>query len=117
MNVIIILLAIITLGLPGWFARRAMERHRRKKMSDNAYSTALTLWNFARVIKDQLDEVSRGRAEVIDFTNISVPAGTGYNVCLELAAYGFRIHAVPERYGRTGRLSLYVDNGLTVLAW
>jgi hypothetical protein len=86
-------------------------------MGDNAYDTALTLWNFARVIKDHLDEISRGRAEVIDFTNISVPAGTGYNVCLELAAYGFRIHAVPERYDRTGRLSLYVDNALTVRAW
>jgi hypothetical protein len=86
-------------------------------MSDNAYNTALTLWNFARVIKDQLDEVGRGRAEVIDFTNISVPAGTGYNVCLELAGYGFRLHAVPERYDRTGRISLYVDNALTVRAW
>jgi hypothetical protein len=86
-------------------------------MSDNAYNTALTLWNFARVIKDQLDEVGRGKADVIDFTNISVPAGTGYNVCLELAGYGFRLHAVPERYDRTGRVSLYVDNALTVRAW
>src|SRR5262249_29025273 len=97
-------------------AERAEKRRGMKKMSDNAYNTALTVWNFARLIKDQIDNVSRGRAEVIDFTNISVPAGTGYNVCLELAGYGFRIHAVPERYDRTGRISLYVDNALTVRA-
>src|SRR5215469_8721505 len=111
------LLSIISLSWLGWFARRELDRRRSKRMSDNAYNTALTLWNFARVIKDQLDEVGRGGAEVIDFTKISVPAGTGYNVCLELAGYGFRIHAVPERYDRTGRISLYVDNALTVRAW
>jgi hypothetical protein len=116
-TIIIVLLAIILLGWLGWFGRREVERRRQKRMGDNAYNTALTLWNFARIIKDQLDAVSRGRAEVIDFTNISVPAGTGYNVCLELAAYGFRIHAVPDRYDRTGRISLYIDNGLTVRAW
>src|SRR5262249_24222137 len=98
-------------------AERAEKRRGMKKMSDNAYNTALTVWNFARLIKDQIDNVSRGRAEVIDFTNISVPTGTGYNVCLELAGYGFRIHAVPEKYDRTGRVSLYVDNALTVRAW
>jgi hypothetical protein len=111
------LLSIILIGWLGWFGRRYLERRRAKRMSDNAYNTALTLWNFARVIKDQLDEVGRGKAEVIDFTKISVPAGTGYNVCLELAGYGFRLHAVPERYARTGRVSLYVDDALTVRAW
>ncbi|HKF54658.1 MAG TPA: hypothetical protein VKJ45_04410 [Blastocatellia bacterium] len=115
--IVVALLSIISLSWLGWFARRELDRRRSKRMSDNAYNTALTLWNFARVIKDQLDEVGRGRAEVIDFTNISVPAGTGYNVCLELAGYGFRLHAVPERYDRTGRISLYVDNALTVRAW
>jgi hypothetical protein len=115
--IVVALVSIISLSWLGWFARRELERRRLKRMSDNAYNTALTLWNFARVIKDQLDEVGRGRAEVIDFTNISVPAGTGYNVCLELAGYGFRLHAVPERYDRTGRISLYVDNALTVRAW
>jgi hypothetical protein len=111
------LVSIILLGWLGWFGRRYLERRRAKRMSDNAYNTALTLWNFARVIKDQLDEVGRGKVDVIDFTKISVPAGTGYNVCLELAAYGFRLHAVPERYDRTGKISLYVDNALTVRAW
>src|SRR5215469_2273108 len=115
--IVVALLSIISLSWLGWFARRELERRRSKRMSDNAYNTALTLWNFARVIKDQLDEVGRGGAEVIDFTNISVPAGTGYNVCLELAGYGFRLHAVPERYDRTGRISLYVDNALSVRAW
>src|SRR5215813_8299334 len=117
MYIIITILALIALGWLSWFGRRELERRRRKRMSDNAYNTALTLWNFARVVKDHLDEISRGRAEVIDFTNISVPTGTGYNVCLELAGYGFRIHAVPEKYDRTGRVSLYVDNALTVRAW
>jgi len=115
--IVVALVSIISLSWLGWFARSALERRRAKRMSDNAYNTALTLWNFARVIKDQLDDVGRGRAEVIDFTNISVPAGTGYNVCLELAGYGFRLHAVPERYDRTGRISLYVDDALTVRAW
>src|SRR5215469_8139851 len=114
--ILIILVGIIGLGWLSWFGRRELERRRCKRMSDNAYNTALTLWNFARVVKDHLDEISRGRADVIDFTNISVPAGTGYNVCLELAGYGFRIHAVPEKYDRTGRVSLYVDNALTVRA-
>jgi hypothetical protein len=117
MTIIIVLLAIIFLGALGWFGTKELERRRKKRMSDNAYNTALTLWNFARVIKDHLDEISRGRAEVIDFKNISVPAGTGYNVSLELVAHGFRLHAVPERYDRTGRLSLYIDNALTVRAW
>ena len=117
MYIIITILALIALGWLSWLGRRELERRRRKRMSDNAYNTALTLWNFARVVKDHLDEISRGRSEVIDFTNISVPTGTGYNVCLELAGYGFRIHAVPEKYDRTGRVSLYVDNALTVRAW
>jgi len=115
--IIITLVGVVLVAWAAWFGQRALKRRRLKKMSDNAYNTALTLWNFARLIKDQIDNVSRGRAEVIDFTNISVPAGTGYNVCLELAGYGFRIHAVPEKYDRTGRVSLYVDNALTVRAW
>src|SRR5215470_9037338 len=109
-TLILLILAIALLAWLGWAGTKALEQRRRKRMSDNAYSTALTLWNFARIIKDQLDEISRGRASVIDFTNISVPAGTGYNICLELAAYGFRLHAVPEKYARTGRISLYVDD-------
>jgi len=115
--IIIALLVISSAYVLAFYGRRALERRRLKRMSDNTYDTALTLWNFARIIKDQLDNVSRGRAEVIDFTEISVPAGTGYNVSLELAAYGFRMYAVPERYQITGRLSLYVDNSLTVRAW
>lgn len=95
--------------------KRALER-RNRRMSQNEYRTAETIWHFARSVKAHIDDmISRG-VEVLDFRMILVPSSVGYKISLELSGLRFRIYAVPEKYNRTGRLSFYVDNTLTVRA-
>ncbi|MGH9760633.1 MAG: hypothetical protein ACREDR_38530 [Blastocatellia bacterium] len=96
--------------------RRYLQAIRLKRMCDNEYNTAVALWNFARIVKGHIDELNRGRAEVIDFTKIKIPHGAGYKISLELSGFGFRVYAIPDRYNRTGKLSLFVDRSLTVRA-
>jgi hypothetical protein len=95
--------------------KRALER-RNERMRQNEYRTAETLWHFARSIKAHTDEMINRGVQVLDFSKILVPSGIGYKISLELSGPRFRIYAVPERYNRTGCLSFYVDNTLTVRA-
>jgi hypothetical protein len=116
MAVILIILAaavLITLGLYGF---RFYQDRLEQRMSKNEYNTAVMLWEFARRIKGEIDQAMRGSKGVLDFTNITVPSSDGYKVSLELIGAYFRVHAVPARYAKTGRLSFVADTTLTVRA-
>ena len=116
MTVILIIIAaaaLFTLGLYGFrYYRDRLER----RMAENEYNTAVRLWEFAKLIKAEIDRAMRGSKGVLDFTNITIPSSAGYKVSLELIGAYFRVHAVPVRYTKTGRLSLVADTTLTVRA-
>lgn len=98
------------------FLYKRILQMREQRMLDNEYHTAVTMWDFARFVKGQTDEMVRSRTEVLDFTHITVPHGIGYKISLELCGPHFRVVGTPERYTKTGRLSFYTDNTLTVRA-
>jgi hypothetical protein len=58
----------------------------------------------------------RQRIDVLDFKKIAVPHSQGYRVLIELIGFSFRICAVPDKYGRGGRLSFFIDSSLTLRA-
>jgi hypothetical protein len=116
MAIILIILAaavIITVGLYGY---RFYQERLEQRMADNEYNTAVTLWEFAKQIKGEIDRAVRSGEGVLSFANITVPSSTGYKVSLELMGAYFRVHAVPMRYAKTGRLSFVADTTLTVRA-
>jgi hypothetical protein len=116
MAIIYLLLALIALAAIGFYVHKRMGEIRERRIKENEYNTAVTLWTFARDMKVQLDEVIRGGTGVISFNNIRVPHGPGYKLTLELAGFDFRIHGLPERLNRSGRLSFYIDKSLTLRA-
>lgn len=116
MAIILIILAtavVITVGLYGY---RFYQERLEQRMGDNEYNTAVTLWEFAKQIKGEIDRAMRSGAGILNFANITVPSSTGYKVSLELMGAYFRVNAVPLRYARTGRLSFVADTTLTVRA-
>jgi hypothetical protein len=116
MTVILVVLAIVVLVVVAILAQRELAHRRELRIRDNEYNTAVTLWNFALIVKQRLDEMAKAQLEVLDFNNLAIPHGSGYRLSLELTGYGFVVYAVPDRYDRTGRLSFYVDRTLTVRA-
>ena len=116
MAIILIILAAAALITVGLYGFRFYQERLERRMSDNEYNTAVTLWEFARRIKGEIDQAMRASKGVLDFTNISVPSSDGYKLSLELMGAYFRVHAVPSRYARTGRLSFVADTTLTVRA-
>ncbi|HZM86500.1 MAG TPA: hypothetical protein VFF31_08075 [Blastocatellia bacterium] len=116
MAIVLVILAAVFVGVLGVHGYKQFKLRQQQKISDNEYNVALTLWEFARVVKDQIDDAVRQGTAVLDFTKITVPHSQGYQVSLELIGAYFRIYAVPSRYGRTGRLSFLTDNTLSVRA-
>jgi hypothetical protein len=116
MAVVLVILASIFVIALGLHAYKQLMQRRHQRMVENEYNAAVTLWNYGRLVKSQLDETVRQHKSVIDFYKITVPHSPGYRVVLELSGYRFRVYAVPERYYRTGRLSFYLDNEVTVRA-
>jgi hypothetical protein len=116
MEIILVILALVFIAALGLHAYKRLRHKREERMGENEYSAAVTLWNYGRTVKSQIEETMRQRTGVIDFYKITVPHSPGYRVSLELAGYRFRIYAVPERYNRTGRLSFYIDDRITVRA-
>jgi hypothetical protein len=100
-----------------FYVYRRMQEMRERRIYRNEYRTAVTIWDFARAVKGNTDEMIRQRTEVLDFTKIMIPHGVGYRISLELTAPQFRIYGIPDRYNKTGRLSFYADNTLTVRAY
>ncbi|MEK6302541.1 MAG: hypothetical protein AABO41_17660 [Acidobacteriota bacterium] len=116
MVIILIILAgvfVCSLGLHGY---KQLQIRRGKRMSQNEYNTAVTLWEYARLVREQIDGAVHQGKGVLDFTTITVPHSQGYRVSLELIGTYFRVYAVPNKYNRTGKLSFVTDTTLDVRA-
>jgi hypothetical protein len=116
MAIVLVILACVFVIALGLHAYRQIQQMRHQRMVENEYNAAVTLWNYGRLIRSQIDDLVRQRSGVIDFYKINVPHSPGYRMVLELTGYHFRVYAVPERYHRTGRLSFFTDNKVTVRA-
>ena len=116
MAIVLVILACVFVSALGLHAYKRIRQMQHQRMVDNEYNAAVTLWNYGRLLKSQIEETLRHRTGVIDFYKIAVPHSPGYRMLLELTGYRFRVYAVPEKYHRTGRLSFYTDNEVTVRA-
>ncbi|HYP26884.1 MAG TPA: hypothetical protein VE262_09210 [Blastocatellia bacterium] len=114
MVIILIALSVIFIAAIAFHAHKRVLQMREKRMADNEYNTAVTLWKYSTVLRTELDQALRKSQGVLDYRKITVPHSQGYRVSLELEGYSFRVNGVPEQYNRTGRLSFYVDDSLTV---
>ncbi len=116
MSVILITLTAVFIVAIALHLYKRNKEAQAVKMADNEYNIAITLWNYARLIKGQIEEAVLRGSGVIDFSKIAVPHSQGYKVSLELIGNTFRVYAVPVKYSKTGRLSFYTDQTLTVRA-
>ena len=114
MTVILIILAAVGAGAAGLYIHRLVKDRRERRMSNNEYTAAVTSWEFAKLVKAEIELALRQSNSVLDFTRITIPSSAGYRLSLELIGAYFRVHAVPDRYARTGRLSFVTDTTLTV---
>jgi len=116
MAIVLVILASVFVGVLGVHAYKQFKVRQLRRMRENEYNTAVTLWEYARLVKDKIDaSISQGSG-VLDFTNITVPHSQGYKISLELIGAYFRIYAVPVTYNGTGTLSFLTDNTLSVRA-
>jgi hypothetical protein len=116
MVIVLIILAAIFLGVLGAHAYKQYKIREQQRITENEYNVAVTIWEYARVVKQQVDSATRLGTGVLDFSKMTVPHSQGYRISLELIGGYFRIYAVPSRYNRTGRLSFLTDNTLSVRA-
>ena len=116
MTIVLLILAAIFVGVLGLHGYKQFKIRQQRRIDENEYNTAVTLWEFARALKHQLDVAIQNSNGVLDFTGITVPHGQGYTISLELIGTYFRVYAVPARYNKTGRLSFLTDNTLSVRA-
>lgn len=107
------LIFVCALGLHGY---KQLQMRRARRMSQNEYDTAVKLWEYARLVRQQINDAIHQGKGVLDFTAITVPHSQGYRVSLELIGTYFRVYAVPNKYNRTGRLSFVTDTTLSVRA-
>jgi hypothetical protein len=116
MAIALVILAAVFVAVLAVHRYKQFKLEQQRRMKDNEYNVALTLWEFGRIVKEELDGAIRRSTGVLDFTRITVPHAQGYQISLELMGAYFRIYAVPKRYNRTGRLSFLTDNSLSVKA-
>ena len=116
MAIVLVILAAVFVGVLGVHSYKQYKLRQERRMTENEYNVAVTLWEYARLVKDRIDTAIRQGTGVLDFTMITVPHSQGYEISLELIGAYFRIYAVPSRYNRTGRLSFLTDNTLSVRA-
>src|SRR5215208_2178141 len=102
---ILIILAAVFIGALGLHAYKQYRIRQQERMNQNEYDVALTIWEYARAVKAQIDDAIQQGTGVIDFTKITVPHSQGYRVSLELIGSYFRVYAIPDRHAKTGRLS------------
>ena len=116
MGIVLVILAAVFVGVLAVHGYKQFKIRQQRQISENEYNAAVTLWEFAGVVKAEIDGAIRQSAGVLQFTNITVPHAQGYDISLELIGAYFRIYAVPIRYNRTGKLSFLTDNTLSVRA-
>src|SRR5260370_40007139 len=116
MTTILITVAAIFIAALALHLYKQMNLRTEGRQRENEYNAAVLLWTYAREVRGQIDQATRRGAGVLDFTNLSVPHSQGYNVSIELTGARFRVYAAPIRHGRSGKLSFFTDNSLTVRA-
>jgi hypothetical protein len=116
MLIVLIILAAVFLAVLGVNAYKQWKIRLGQRMHENEYNVAVTVWEYARIVKDQVDQSVRVGKGVLDFTGLTVPHSRGYSLSLEMIGPYFRVYAVPERYNRTGKLSFLTDSSLSVRA-
>ena len=114
--IILVILATVFVGALAMHAFRQYKLRLRQRMSDNEYNVAVRIWEYACVVDEQIHHAIRKGKGVLDFARITIPTSEGYHLSLELIGTYFRVHAVPNKYNKTGRLSFLTDNTLTVRA-
>jgi hypothetical protein len=86
--VLIVLSAVFILAL-GMRIYKRVEQRRQERIRENEYNAAVTLWNFARDLKAQIDDALRQGGGLLDFKKITIPHSQGYRMSLELSGYSF----------------------------
>jgi hypothetical protein len=116
MAILLVILAAIFVGALGLHGYRQYKVRQERRINENEYKVAVTIWEFASRIKSQIEDAIRKGEGVLDFTNITIPSSQGYKLTFELIGTYFRIYAVPLKHASTGCLSFLTDNTLTVRA-
>jgi len=116
MVIVLIILSAIFVGVLGAHAYKQFKIRELQRIGENEYNVAVTLWEYARLVKQHVDSATRLGTGVLDFSKITVPHSQGYRISIELIGGYFRIYAVPARYNKTGKLSFLTDNTLSVRA-
>ena len=116
MMIILIILASVFVGALALHAYKQYKLRQRHRINDNEYKAAVTVWEYSRLVEDSIESAIRTGEGVIDFAKITVPHAQGYALSLELIGTYFRVHAIPNKYNKTGQLSFVADNTLTVRA-
>jgi hypothetical protein len=116
MAIVLIMLTAVFVAVLGLQAYKQHRIRVLQRMHENEYNVAVTLWEYARTVKEQVDSSIRIGKGVLDFTNLSVPHSLGYKISIEMIGPYFRVYAVPAKYDRTGRLSFLADSTLNVRA-
>ncbi len=116
MTPILIVLSVISIAALVFVIYQQYIQRLEKRILGNEYNAATTIGKYARTIKNQLEESKKQGATRIDFQKLTVPPCPGYKVSLEMSGYSFIVHGIPRVHKKTGRLSFYIDNSLTVKA-
>jgi hypothetical protein len=116
MVIVLLILATVFVGVLAAHTYKQYKIRQQRQMSENEYHAAVTLWEFGKFVKAEIDASVRRGSGVLDFTSITVPHTRGYRLSLELIGGHFRLYAVPTKYNRTGKLSFLTDNTLSVRA-
>ena len=116
MTVFLIVLAIVAIAALTFIGYQQYVQRREKRILGNEYNAAATIGSYARTVKNQLEESKKKGGTRIEFQKLAIPPSPGYKVSLEMSGYSFKIHGIPRVHSKTGRLSFYIDNSLTVKA-
>ena len=80
MVIVLIILAAVFASVLGVHAYKQFKISQQKQIDENEYNVAVTLWEFARFVKDQIDGSIKLGSGVLDFTRITLPHSRGYEI-------------------------------------
>ena len=71
MVIVLIILAAIFLGVLGAHAYKQYKIREQQRITENEYNVAVTIWEYARVVKQQVDSATRLGTGVLDFSKMA----------------------------------------------
>ena len=80
MAIILITLSVIFVAALGFHSYKRVLQMREKRMTDNEYNAAVTLWKYSTVLRTELDQALRQSKGVLDYSRITVPHSQGYKI-------------------------------------